>query len=149
LVPCGIGPLEAVQPPAERIFLAPPREPGRALRSQYLTPAHPAERHPGSAISFGSMGALPPGARVRTTEDPSVDQLLLSRCLLYEIRTRPSGPTKSFKSHGLTGKKSINGIRLSPPLITILIEDEQFRQNKNREKRCFSAACRRFVYIKI
>jgi hypothetical protein len=57
-------------------------------------------------------------------DGPSVDQLQLSWRLLYEIRTRPSGPTKSFKSYGLTSKKSVYSIRLSPPLVTILIEDD-------------------------
>ena len=64
----------------------------------------------------------------------SVDQLQLSWRLLYEIRTRPSGPTKSFKSYGLTSKKSVHGIRLSPPLVTILIENDNSTGNKKREE---------------
>ena len=64
----------------------------------------------------------------------SVDQLQLSWRLLYEIRTRPSGPTKSFKSYGLTSKKSVYSIRLSPPLVTILIEDDNPAGNKKREE---------------
>jgi hypothetical protein len=55
---------------------------------------------------------------------PSVDELQLSRRLLHKICTRPRGPTKSFKSDGLTSKKIVNGIRLSPPLVAILIDND-------------------------
>ena len=58
----------------------------------------------------------------------------LSWRLLYEIRTRPSGPTKSFKSYGLTSKERVNGIRFSPPLVTILIENDNSAWNKKREE---------------
>jgi hypothetical protein len=64
----------------------------------------------------------------------SVDQLQLSWRLLYEIRTRPSGPTKSLKSYGLTSKKSVNGIRLSPPLVAILIDNDNSTWYKKREE---------------
>jgi len=63
-----------------------------------------------------------------------VDQLELSWRLLYKIRTRPRGPTKSFKSDGLTSKKIVNGIRLSPPLVAILIDNDNSTWNKKREE---------------
>jgi hypothetical protein len=63
-----------------------------------------------------------------------VDHLELSWRLLYEICAWPRGPTKSFKSDGLTSKKCVNGIRLSPPLVTILIENDNSTWNKKREE---------------
>ena len=63
-----------------------------------------------------------------------VDHLELSWRLLYKIRTRPRGPAESFKSDGLTSKKCVNGIRLSPPLVTILIENDNSTWNKKREE---------------
>ena len=62
------------------------------------------------------------------------DQLELSRRLLYKIRTRPRRPAEAFKSDGLTSKKCVNGIRLSPPLVTILIENDNPTWNKKREE---------------
>jgi hypothetical protein len=63
-----------------------------------------------------------PIQRHTQTDGPSVDQFQLSWRLFYKIRTRSSGPTESFKPYSLTSKKSVNGIRFSPPLVTILIE---------------------------
>src|SRR5260370_26332371 len=54
--------------------------------------------------------------------------------LLYKIRTRPRGPTKSFKSHRLTSKERVHGVRLAPPLVTILIENDNSAWNKKREE---------------
>jgi hypothetical protein len=64
----------------------------------------------------------------------SVDQLQLRWRLVYKIRTRAGGPTKSFKSHGLTSEKGVNGIRLSPSLVAILIENYNSTGNKKREE---------------
>ena len=40
--------------------------------------------------------------------------------------TRPGGPIKSFKSYGLTSK--------TPPLVTILIENDNSTWNKKRKE---------------
>jgi hypothetical protein len=58
----------------------------------------------------------------------------LSWRLLYEICTRPSGPTKSFKPYGLTSKERVNGIRFSPSLVAILIENDNPAWDKKGEE---------------